>query len=235
MESASLLRLAAGLVAVNRSQAAFTLTGTTAELVSRGINADFELPAQNRGDGEATSTNNIGAGWTANNLGGQMSNFGVQDPAIAFYGQASGGPLPAAFEGQQLGFFNLNNWYSQAEVVSNPIGKLQASQTYTLNVAVGARSTNAQNKVAYRVGLRASDGVDLGTFTLATLVPSATTPTNISDLQYTLDTSTIPASYVGKTVRIVIGGFNTGLNNADVPTDQLAQPNFDNVRLSRNV
>src|SRR5215218_7714745 len=127
------------LLPVGRSQAAFTLTGTAAELVSRGINADFEAPVQTRGDGENTSTSNIGPGWTANLISGVLSNYGVQDPAIAFYNQPAGSPpLSAPFDGQQLGFFNINNWYSQAEIVSNPIGKLQASQSYTLNVAVGA-------------------------------------------------------------------------------------------------
>src|SRR4051794_22054295 len=92
------------LVAANRAEAAFTLTGTTAELVARGINADFETPAQARGDGESTSTNNIGAGWAFNLISGVANNYGVQDPNITYYNQTTGGPLPASFEGQQLGF-----------------------------------------------------------------------------------------------------------------------------------
>ena len=130
---------------INSADAAFTLTGTTAELVARGINADFETPAQTRGDGETTSTNNIGAGWTANLISGVSNNYGVQDPNITFYAQTTGGPLPGPFEGQHLGFFNLNNWYSQAEIVSSPVGRIQANQTYTLNVAVGARNSTAQD------------------------------------------------------------------------------------------
>src|SRR4051794_3345617 len=228
-----LLFTAVWLTAADRASAVFTLAGTPAELIARGISADFETPAQARADTESTSTNNIGAGWTMNLISGISNNYGVADPAIAFYNTAAGNPspLPSPFEGFQFGFFNLNNWYSQGEIVSNPIGRLQSGQTYTLNVAVGARNSTAQDQVAYRVGLRASDGTDLGTFSLATLVPSASA-TNISDLTYTLDTSTIPGSFIGKPVRVVIGGYNTGLNSTGTPTDQLAQPNFDNVRLS---
>ena len=60
----------------------------------------------------------------------------MQDPADGFYGAP---PLPAPYEQFQIGFFNLNNPFSQAELVSNPIGLLRAAETYTLNIAVGAR------------------------------------------------------------------------------------------------
>ncbi|MEX2306910.1 MAG: PEP-CTERM sorting domain-containing protein [Pirellulales bacterium] len=222
------------LGASERAAAVFTLTGTAAELVARGINADFETPALARADGEATTTNNMGAGWSFNLISGISNNFGLQDPNNTFYATVAAGPLPAPFEGSQLGFMNLNNWFSTGEVVSNPIGFLRSGEIYTLNVAVGARNVATQNKVAYRVGLRASDGTDLGTFTTATLVPSGSA-TNITDLVYTLDMSTVP-SYVGQSARIVIGGYNTGDDPSDeVPdlaVDQLAQPNFDNVRLA---
>ena len=53
----------------------------------------------------------------------------------------------------------------------------------------------------------------------------------ITNLQYTLDMNTVP-SYVGDDVRIVIGGYNTSLNASGTYAVQLAQPNFDNVRLA---
>src|SRR3954452_21768329 len=97
---------AAWLVATDRALAVFTLGGTSAELVARGINADFETPTQARADTESTSTNNIGSGWTLNLISGISNNFGVADPAIAFYNTAAGNPspLPSPFEGFQFGF-----------------------------------------------------------------------------------------------------------------------------------
>jgi len=120
---------AAWLVAADHASAAFTLTGTSAELVARGINADFETPVQATTDAESTSTNNIGPGWSFNLVSGISNNYGVANPAIAFYNTAAGNPspLPAPFDGNQYGFFNLNNWYGQGEIISNPIGRLQAS------------------------------------------------------------------------------------------------------------
>jgi hypothetical protein len=212
-----------------QTQAVFTLTGTAAELVARGINADFELPMLARGDGESFSTNNIGAGWTFNLISGVANNFGVQDPSNAFYGTTATGPLPDPFEGLQLGFYNLNNPFSQAEIISHPIGRLRSGEVYTLNVAVGTRNTTAMNQIAYRVGLRASDGTDLGTFATALMVPNVN-PTSIMDLEYTLNMSSVP-SYVGDQARIVIGAYNTGVNDSEIYTNQNAQANFDNARL----
>ena len=59
----------------------------------------------------------------------------------------------------------------------------------------------------------------------------AATAGTITNLQYTLDMNTVP-SYVGDDVRIVIGGYNTSLNATGTYAVQLAQPNFDNVRLA---
>jgi hypothetical protein len=217
---------------IGQVRAVFTLTGTASELVGRGINADFEAPAQARGDGESTSTNNLGTGWNFNLFSGVSNNFGVADPNNTFYGTVATGPLPAPFEGLQLGFYNLNNPFSHAEVVSNPIGILRAGETYTLNVAVGIRNltSTAMNQIAYRVGLRATDGTDIGPFATTVVVPTAGAGV-ITNLQYTLDMSSAP-SFIGSTARIVIGGYNTGNNNLGAYTNQNAQPNFDNVRLA---
>jgi hypothetical protein len=220
-----------GLGPAIHAQAAFTLNGTTADLIARGINADFETPVQTRADGENFSTNNAGPGWSFNLISGVANNFGVQDPNIAYYQQATNTtPLNAPFEGLQIGFFNLNNPFSTAELVSSPIGKLQAGQTYTLNVAVGMRLTTTMNQTAYRVGLRAADGTDLGTFTTATIVPSAANGVT-QDLLYSLDMNSFP-SFAGQDVRIVIGGHNTSLNASNAYTNQNAQANLDNVRLA---
>src|SRR4051812_18311834 len=89
----------AWLTSAERAAAVFTLSGTTAELVTRGINADFETPAQTRGTGENFATNNLGAGWTFNLISGISNNYGVQDPADTYY---SAPPLPAPFESFQV-------------------------------------------------------------------------------------------------------------------------------------
>ena len=211
------------------------LTGDINELVNLGINAGFELPAQARADGESTSTRNVGPGWTYNHLGGISSNFGVADPSIAHYNNNLPGatPLPAPFEQLQIGFINLDP-YTHGEIVSNPIGKLQAGQSYTLKVAVGGRNILTWPDIYYRVGLRASDGTDLGTFASATIDPGGTAatpnPTTIQELTYTLNAAAVPA-YVGDEVSIVIGGYNTALIDG-AQSIAFTQANFDNVRLT---
>ena len=156
----------AWLGVANSATAVFTLTGTVAELESRGVNAGFELPLLTHSDAETNSaaTDDIGPGWTFKNVGGTTTDIGVQDPAIAYYGQLAGATdLPAPFERAQVGYFNMDP-FSIAEVVSNPVGRLQASQNYTLTVSLGGRNNLTWSDIAYRVGLRSSDGVDLGTF-----------------------------------------------------------------------
>jgi PEP-CTERM motif len=217
------------LATVNRADAQFTLTGTSAELVARGINADFEAPAVARGDGESTTTANLGPGWTFNLLGGISSNHGVQDPSVAFFSNGTAGATPPApFDGLQIGFINLDA-FSHAEIVSEPIGRLRASSIYTLNVAVGARNTATWPDIQYRVGLRDGDGNDLGTFGTVMLNPGLS-PTVVQDLTYTLNTSSLPSA-VGKEVSVVVGGYNPAVIDG-LTTVAFTQPNFDNVRLA---
>jgi hypothetical protein len=212
------------------------------DLGALGINWNFEQPALTHSNtGEATAGGNPGPGWTLEVLAGAASDHGVQDPNRTFYGPFvgevenppgvfTGGTLPAPFEGRQLGYINLNDdSASRAQLVSDSIGGLLAGQTYTLNVAVGARATDDWANVRYDVGLRTLGGVDLGTFATTTLDPSVATPTNIADLTYTLNVTTQAAAFVGQEVRIVIRGENVG--GGPSPPD-FVQANFDNVRLS---
>jgi hypothetical protein len=204
------------------------------DLGNLGINWNFELPElPHVNTAEATSQGNLGPGWTLEVLAGNVSDQGVQDPNQTFYGPFVGpapGTLPAPFEGRQLGYMNLNDDNaSKGQIVSNSVGGLLAGQTYTLNVAVGARATDDWANVMYDIGLRTVGGVELGTFTTSTLDPAVATPTNIADLNYTLNVNAQAAAFVGQEVRIVIRGSNVG-GGPSAP--DFVQANFDNVRLS---
>ena len=212
----------AWLGAGREAQAVFTLTGNGGRTGRPRHQCGFRDARPGRGDGETTSTNNIGAGWTFNLISGVSNNFGVQDPANTFYGRCDW-PAAGTFRGFQLGFFNLNNSFTQAELVSNPIGLPAPGELHPQRRRRHALTTATQNKIAYRVGLRASDGTDLGTFATTLIVPSADRRANITNLQYTLDMSTVP-SYVGDDVRIVIGGYNTGISTRLVTYCRSARP-----------
>lgn len=180
------------------------------DLPSMGVNGNFEQPNLNGNSGsEQFSNANIGPGWTVT---GNIGNFGVQDPANGFYGTAH--PLPSPFQGNQIGFVNVNAGGS-TNVDSAVLGTFDAGALYTLNVAVGERAGSG-NDINYRIGLLAN-GVEVGSFALGN-----TTNGNILDLKYVLDTATLPA-IVGQNlqVRISAAGVSGGV-----------QANFDNVRLS---
>ncbi len=196
------------------------------DLLGLGVNANFETPDLPDGTGESTAARNLGPGWTFSLLGGASGDYGVQDPADGFYGAH---PLPAPFDGRQIGFMNLDA-YSAGELVSKPIGAIQAGQTYALNVAVGARNAAAWPTQRYYIGLRTIGGTDLGTFATIDMVPGAS-PTNIADLQYSLNVNSQAAAFAGQDVRIVIKGVNLSVING-VETAAFTQPNFDNVRLT---
>lgn len=192
------------------------------DLLGLGINADFESPDLDHTTGETHAVLDIGSGWTFHLLAGASNDFSVQDPADGYYGAH---PLPAPFNGRQIGYFNLDP-YSVGEIVSDPVGAIMAAQNYTLDVAVGARNNAGWSDQRYLIGLRTVDGVDLGTFSTIDMDPGLS-PTNISDLQYTLS-SADAAAHVGEEVSIVIRGINLG-TGTDAPA--FTQPNFDNVRL----
>jgi hypothetical protein len=203
--------------------------GQAVNLAALGIDHSFETPDVdlNNDGAEQGTTLNMGPGWTYNLLGGATSNYGIQDPADTYYGAH---PLTAPFDGRQIGFFNLEA-FSAGEVVSRPVGSLVAGQTYTLNVAVGARNNAGWSNLRYAVGLRtASSNVALGSFATIDLDPGSL-PTNISDLTYTLNVNSEAAAFVGQEVEIVIRGVNLGTGLDPLPPG-FSQANFDNVRLN---
>src|SRR5262245_22730183 len=190
------------------------------------INVDFEDPDADpvNDNAEQTVARNVGPGWTYSLLGGHTSDFGVQDSADTYYGTQ---PLPAPFQGRQIGYFNLEA-FSAGEVISKSVGTLTAGQTYTLNVAVGARfrTQNDWSNTRYAIGLR-SGNTDLGTFATVDLDPGSAAKV-INDLAYTLNVNAEAASFVGSDAKIVIRGINLG--TGVVPAG-FTQANFDNVRL----
>src|SRR3954469_342701 len=195
-----------------------------------GISSGFETPDAdpNNDAAEQTLARTLSPGWTFNLLGGASADYGTADEDATFYGS---NPLPAPFQGRQIGYFNLEP-YSAGEVVSDSIGTLSAGQTYTLNVAVGARlrTNNDWSNIRYAVGLRTLSGTDLGTFATVDLDPGSG-PTVISDLAYTLNVNAEAAAFVGSEARIVIRGIDlgTGVINpttlATIPS--FTQANFD--------
>ena len=207
-----------------------------AELESRGVNAGFELPLLTHNDAETNSaaTDDIGPGWTFGNISGTTtaSVWRSGSGHRLLWSACGRTDLPAPFERAQVGYFNMDP-FSIAEVVSSPNCRLAGRPKLYADGIVGRCNNLTWSYIAYRVGLRSSDGVDLGTFSLATVNPvgSAAVPqaVTIQELVYTLDSSTVPAA-VGKDVNIVIGGMNTGLDKCCVK-QRVAQANFDNVRL----
>ncbi len=212
------------------------------DLGALGLNWNFELPAQAHSNtAENTSQSNIGPGWTFKRISGASTgdNYGVADPIgegatphyCCFSAPAPDGVLPAPFEGRQIGFMNLTDTDGVAQIASLPIGSLQAGQTYSLTVALGARATDAWADVEYAIGLATSvSGVDLGTFATLRMNPTAAAQTNIADLTYTLNVNAQAAAFVGQDASIVIRAAN-GFTGGPSPPD-FVQANFDNVRLS---
>jgi hypothetical protein len=196
------------------------------DLEGFSINADFEDPDADPGnDGaEQTVARNLGPGWALSLLGGHSSDFGVQDPADGYYGAH---PLVVPLQGRQIGYINLEP-FSAAEIVSTSVGTITAGQTYTLNVAVGARNNLTWSDQRYAIGLRVGN-TDLGTFAIQTMDPGLSA-NNTFDLTYTLNVNAEAAGFVGSDAKIVIRGINLGTTGTGtVPA--FTQVNFDNVRL----
>ena len=195
--------------------------------------------------------------WTfAFELGAPASPaWGVQrpDPDAHFYrdvvanGQTA--PFLAPFEGDQIGFINLNNdptsagGASVAVADSDVVGTLAAGK-YTLNVAVGGRNTGAWRNILYGVGLKGDVSGDLGTFTQQTMdpgnaagsgpiAPSTPAPVgvnvnllNMVDVPYVLDVP-VGSPLIGQPFRVRIRQTNTGAGG----TGAFSQSSMDNVRL----
>src|SRR5688500_8749692 len=123
-------------------------------------------------DGMMTETPDSPSGWqflfeanpaaTANGLWGTQIPRANGTANNNFYGSKPGfngvTSLPATFDGIQFACINLNNDPSSAggstiaRADSGPIATLEAG-TYTLTVAVGARSTTAWRNIDYSIGL----------------------------------------------------------------------------------
>ncbi len=210
-------------------------------------------------DGMMTETPNSPTNWTfayeVNAPAAGNGLWGVVIPRASgtgnnnFYGSKPGfngvTSLPGTFEGIQLAFINLNNTNSPpgptvARADSGIVGVLQPG-TYTLTVAVGARSTTSWPNIDYSIGLVTAGGTELGTFTHQVMdpdnaagnnpiFPAATDQVNIADVTYTL---TVEADdpVVGQNYFIRIRAANTGVGG----TGGFTQANFDNVRLNADV
>lgn len=195
------------------------------DLEAMGINADFEEPNLNGTNAaEQFSTANPGMGWQREVISGDAAqNYGVQDPTAAYYGAQ--GPLPAPFNGRQIGFLNLSapvaNQKSVCQLVSDPVATLAAGQVYKLNVAVSARFTTPAYNIQYEIGLRDSHGNELGTFATTSISGA---DHKIVDLQYVLNVNASASGSIGRAVRIVIRCTNLAA--------VFSQGAFDNVRLT---
>src|SRR3954468_10983775 len=186
-----------------------------------GISSGFETPDAdpNNDAAEQTLGRPLSPGWTFNLLGGASADYGTADEDATFYGS---NPLPAPFQGRQIGYFNLEA-FSAGEVISDSIGTLTAGQTYTLNVGVGARNNLTWSNQRYAIGLRVGS-TDLGTFATVDLDPGAAA-TVTSDLAYTLNVNAEAASFIGSDAKIVIRGINLGTFGSGT-TPAFTQVNF---------
>ncbi len=236
---AVLVCLATLFAATNAREAA----AQAVDLLGLGINANFETPDVDPADsntGEITSTNNMGPGWNYTLISGAAGNYGVGDPIAdstlttnhycCYDMTPNGGVLPAPFDGRQIGFMNLGDTDSMAQIASIPVGALLAGQTYALTVAVGGRANDTWANVNYGIGLATTTGsVDLGTFAAANVDPNTGNTFNVTDLMYSLNVNSQAAAFVGQDVSIVIRANNAAAGPS--PPD-FVQANFDNVRLT---
>jgi|GEM_PF-2915376 len=207
-------------------------------------------------DGMMTETPDSPSNWKflfeANPAAAANGLWGVQIPRANgtgnnnFYGSKPGfngvTSLPASFDAIQFAFINLNNDPSSvggttiARADSDPIAPLVAG-TYTLTVAVGARSTTAWRNIDYSIGLVGATSGELGTFAHQIMDPDsaagnqpvfagATDQVNIADVTYTFFVG-VADPLIGENYFIRLRAENTGVGG----TGTFTQANFDNVRL----
>jgi hypothetical protein len=184
----------------------------------------------------AATTNNLWGTQVPRANGTGNNNFYGSKPG--FNGVTS---LPTPFDGIQFAFFNLNNDATLgggtiARADSDQIGFLEAG-TYTLTLAVGARSTTAWRNIDYSAGLVGSSTGELIPFAHQIMDPdsaagnvpfsaTATDQTNIADLTYSFAVP-LGSPLIGEEYFIRIRAENTGVGG----TGAFTQANFDNVRL----
>lgn len=170
-------------------------------------------------------------------------SYGVQrpDPQSHFTRDVTGGetsPFVAPFNGDQIGFINLNNDAATAAQVDSGVLGVLAAGTYTLNFAVGGRNTGSWRDLDYTIGLVGTTSGPLGTPTLQRIDPGnaagnvpfvggVANDFNVVDLQYSL---TVPSGsdLIGQDYFIRLTVANTGMNG----TGAFTQAAFDNARLT---
>ena len=198
-------------------------------------NAGFETPNLNGNAGSQQMQNMYPAsppGWTfafEQLAPTSLQNWGVLDPPNGFYAYAH--PLPAPFEGNQVGYINLNYTGTVARADSSIVGTLESNRVYTLSVAVGVRNNSSWPNVAYSIGLVDESGAELGTFASVTLDPGSPAANNIADLHYFLDVNSQAPASIGRGYFVRIRATNTGVSGDGT---RFPQANFDNVRLDVN-
>ncbi|MGN6371032.1 MAG: PEP-CTERM sorting domain-containing protein [Phycisphaerae bacterium] len=225
------------------------------------------------GTGEAyTTPSSFGPGWQLTGEGGvsgteangSSGKYGLQQPRSSdashdYYDRSTPvgtdppGDLSAPFNGNLIGFMNLDNvdngdpstdTTERNYVQSGVLGTITEG-TYSLTVAVGARPSTSWNDVTYAIsliadpdassGIGSTGGTILGTPASVTLVPStATVGSNAQDLNYTLNIAAGDA-LIGHSFAVRIDAMNPGTQggvaNADPTNFNFTQANFDNVRL----
>jgi hapalindole biogenesis HpiC1 cyclase-like protein/glycosyl hydrolase family 42 (putative beta-galactosidase) len=198
-------------------------------------NASFETPSLN-GNASGQQMQNMypasPTGWTfayEQLAPTSLQNWGVLDPPNSFYGVAH--PLPAPFEGNQVGYINLNYTGTVARADSAIVGTLESNRVYTLSVAVGARNNNQWPNIAYSTGLVDENGTELGTFATVTLDPGSPAAYNITDLHYFLEVNSQASNSIGRGYFVRIRAANTGVSGDGT---RFPQANFDHVRLDVN-
>jgi hypothetical protein len=187
------------------------------------------------------------AGWANTGAQSTAGRYGLQQPASNYFARTTGGqfdPLNSPFDGNFIGFINLDDpdlftGYAQSAI----LGELK-SGTYELTVAIGARGNATWNDVRYSISLVADPtvsgpgttaGAVVGTPATATLVPAtAMSGSNTQDLTYTVFID--PANpLIGHDYAIRIQADNMLVENGVLDPDdgdrQFTQGNFDNVRL----
>lgn len=219
-------------------------SGWASEILTSDLNGDgimdmYDAILQN--DEFWTNPSNFGSGWQSNGPAGTSGKYGLQHPR-----KSSQNNMSAPFNGDFIGFVNLDDADGFAQSIQSGILGYLAEGTYTLTVAVSARPSVSWNDVRYDISLVAdpaagtlgsSGGTVLGTPASVTLVPAtAVVGSNNQDLVYVLNVDAASA-FLGSPFAVRIDVFNTLMQNG-VPDDgaggtnyRFTQGNFDNVRL----
>lgn len=203
------------------------------DLGALGLNWNFETPNLGGNGTSETFNGSLGAGWTAVVPAGGNHESGLQGPATSYFGGQN--PLPAPFEGIQIGFLNMGNLNSGGVIgqistlESLVVGTLAAGQSYTARAAVSIRfdANFDPSSAMFELGLRTTGGTELGTFASVSVAGSENA---IKELTYSLNVDTQAAGAIGQDVHLFLRLVNQ--NGTDLfGNGFLGQANFDNFRL----